>query len=74
MGNNIAKCLPRVCVYMQRDNILRAAKNLKNAGRPASNVCIKNDVHPAVRKEAARLQRREREEKEKAENVRVNIT
>lgn len=50
----------------QRDSILRKAKNLKNATQPASSVFIKKDVHPAVRKETARLRRREREEKEKS--------
>lgn len=58
----------------QRDSILRKAKNLENATQPASTVCIKKDVHPGVRKETARLRRREREEKEKAGNVGLNIT
>lgn len=57
----------------QRDNILRLAKNLKDARLPFSAIYIKKDVHPAVRKETARLRKREREEKEKAENVGVNI-
>ena len=35
---------------------------------------IKKDVHPAIRRETARLRKREREEREKAENVGVNVT
>ena len=58
----------------QRDIILDSAKNLKNASAPFSTVYIKKDVHPAVRKETGRLRKREKEEKEKAENVGVNIT
>lgn len=58
----------------QRDIILNSAKNLKNASTPFSTVYIKKDVHPAVRKETGRLRKREKEEKEKAENVGVNIT
>ena len=57
----------------QRDSILRMAKNLKNAGFSLSRIYVKKDVHPAVRKEAARLRHKEREEKDKSENVGVNI-
>ena len=57
----------------QRDKILREAKNLKDAGGQMARVYIKKDVHPAIRKETVRLRRREREEREKAENVGVNI-
>lgn len=58
----------------QRDNILRCAKNLKNASDYMSRVYIKKDVHPAIRKETARLRKREQEEKDRPENVGVNIT
>lgn len=57
----------------QRDSIVRAGKNLKNANQTLSRVYIKKDVHPAVRRENARLRKSEREEKEKPENVGVNI-
>lgn len=57
----------------QRNSILRLAKNLKNARLPSSTIYLKKDVHPAVRKETARLRKRKREEKEKAENAGVNI-
>lgn len=57
----------------ERDMILTKAKNLKNAGNELSKVYIKKDVHPAVRRENARLWKREREEKEKPENMGVNI-
>ena len=50
----------------QRDSILRKVKNQKNAQQLVTSVYIKKDVHPAVRKETARLRKREREEKEKA--------
>jgi len=58
----------------QRDTILQQAKNLKNADGPMSKVYMKKDLHPAVRKEMNRLRKREKEEKEKAENVGVNIS
>ncbi len=58
----------------QRDRILHAAKNLQNAGAQMSRVYIKKDVHLAIRRETARLQKREREERQKAENAGVNIT
>lgn len=58
----------------QRDRILHAAKKLKNAGGQMSRVYIKKDVHLAIRRETARLQKREREERQKAENAGVNIT
>ncbi|KAK8373500.1 hypothetical protein O3P69_011823 [Scylla paramamosain] len=40
-----------------------------NAGAQMSRVYIKKDVHLAIRRETARLQKREREEREKAENA-----
>ena len=57
----------------QRNEILRMAKNLKSIKGPLSSVYVKKDVHPAVRKEMARLRQREREEKEKPENVGASI-
>ena len=57
----------------ERDSILEKAKNLKNAGNQMSRVYIKKDVHPAVRRENARLRMRERDEKEKPENIGINI-
>lgn len=56
-----------------RNAILEKTKNLKGAGPPFSNVYIKKDVHPAVRRELNRLRRREREEREKPENQGTNI-
>ena len=53
----------------QRDSIIRAAKNLKDAGAQMSRVYI----YPAIRRETARLRKREREEREKAETAGVNI-
>ena len=38
-----------------------------------SSVYVMKDVHPAVRKEMARLRQREKDEKEKPENVGVTI-
>lgn len=58
----------------QKDSILRVAKNWKNAGGLFSQVYVKKDVHPVVRKETARLRRREQEEKEKPDNVSVSVT
>lgn len=57
----------------RRNAILEKAKNLKQAGGDYSRIYVKKDVHPAVRKEMARLRNREKEEKEKPENVGVNI-
>ena len=49
----------------QRDIILRKAKSVKNAQQLASNVYIKKDAHPAVRKETVPLRKRDCEEEEK---------
>lgn len=57
----------------QRNEILRKAKNLKSIEGLMSSVYVKKDVHPAVRKEMARLRQREKDEKEKPENVGVTI-
>ena len=56
-----------------RNNILKGAKNLKSSQGQFSTVFLKRDQHPAVRKENARLRAREKEEKEKPENVSANI-
>ncbi|KAK8373056.1 hypothetical protein O3P69_015593, partial [Scylla paramamosain] len=58
----------------KRDGVLRVAKNLKNVRGSLSTIYIKKDLHPAVRKEYARLRTREREEREKPVNVGANIT
>lgn len=47
----------------QRDSVVRAGKNLKNANQTLARVYVKKDVHPAVRRENARLKKREREER-----------
>lgn len=57
----------------QRDKFLTLANNLKNAGAPFSTIYIKKDVHPVVRRESAKLRKREREEKDKVGKVGVNI-
>ncbi|KAK4299453.1 hypothetical protein Pmani_028266 [Petrolisthes manimaculis] len=57
----------------QRNEILKKARNLKSAQGLMASVYIKKDVHPAVRKEMARLRQREKEEKDKPENVGVNL-
>lgn len=57
----------------QRDNILKVAKNLKQAGGNMASVYIKKDTHPAVRKEYARIKKREKEEKDKPANAGTNI-
>lgn len=56
----------------QRNEILKKAKNLKSVEGPLSSVYVKKDVHPAVRKEMARLRQREKEERGKPENIGVN--
>ena len=57
-----------VTTPQQRETIITAAKELKNAGGAFARVYIKKDTHPAVRKEVGRLRQREREEKNKSEN------
>lgn len=52
-----------------RNEILKVAKHLTNCDALLPNVYIKKDLHPAVRKELGRLRRREKDEKEKTENV-----
>ena len=52
--------------------ILKKAKDLKNT-TGFSDIYIKKDVHPAVRKELARLRKREREEKDNPSNHGVTI-
>ena len=46
-----------------RNEILKGAKNLKTSDAPLSNVYLKKDLHPVVRKELGRLRRREKEER-----------
>lgn len=53
----------------QRDGILAVAKNLKDAEGSFSTVYIKKDLHPCIRKEYARLRKREKEERDKASNT-----
>lgn len=57
----------------KRDGVLRVAKNLKNASGSLSTIYVNKDLHPAVRKEYARLRAREREEREKPANVGANF-
>ena len=52
--------------------ILKKAKDLKNT-TGFSDIFIKKDVHPAVRKEFARLKKRERDEKDNPSNEGVPI-
>ena len=66
--------LLRVNNQIQRDNILRVAKNLKEAGAAMARIYLKKDTHPAIRKEQARLRMREKEEKEKPCNAASNIS
>ena len=66
--------LVKVKNQKQRDGIIDVAKNLKEAREPFSRVYIKKDLHPCIRKEFARLRKREREEKEKAANTATVIT
>ena len=60
--------LVRVTSKEVRDNLLEKTKELKDAGEVYKKIYIKKDVHPAVRKEWARLRESERLEKEKPEN------
>ena len=66
--------LMRVNNQKQRDNILRVARNLNEAGSTMARVYLKKDVHPAIRKEQTRLRNREKEEKEKSCNAASNIS
>lgn len=52
----------------QRQDVLKSAKRLKEAGESYSNVYIKKDMHPGIRKELNRLRKVEKQEKEKAAN------
>lgn len=56
-----------------QDKVLERAKDLKGAEGDLAAVYIKKDLHPAVRKEMARLREREKQEKSKPENVGTNI-
>lgn len=66
--------LLRVNNQKQRDDILKVARNLKDAGTRMGRIYLKNDTHPAIRKEQARLRMREKEEKEKPCNAASNIS
>ena len=55
------------------NDIVAAARNLKNAGEQFKRIFINKDIHPASRREKLRLRRREREEKDKPENADANI-
>lgn len=57
----------------QRSGILRVAKNLKGNGGEFARIYVKKDVHPAARREMARLRTREDEEKRKPDNQGVEI-
>lgn len=57
----------------QRSDILKVAKNLKEKGGEFARIYIKKDVHPAARREMARLRTREEEEKQKPDNQGVEI-
>ena len=46
---------------------------MKEKREPFNKIYIKKDVHPAVRKENNRLRSREKEEKDKPENVGINF-
>ena len=60
--------LVRVISKEDRDIVLEKTKELKGAGEEYKKIYIKKDVHPAVRKEWARLREVERLEKERPEN------
>ena len=60
--------LVRVRTRVDRDSVLSKAKDLKEAGETFKTIYIKKDVHPAVRKEWARLREAEKLEKDKPEN------
>ena len=72
-GNRPRPLLVTVDAPLQRDLVIEHAKNLKNAGALYSRVYIKKDIHPVVRKEIGRLRKREKDEKEKPDNARVDI-
>ena len=58
---------------LQRDLVIEHAKNLRNAGALYSRIYINKDIHPVVRKEIGRLRKREKDEKAKPENARIDI-
>ena len=58
----------------QRDTIIATSKELKDAGPAYSRVYINKDIHPVVRREIGRLKKLTKDEKNKSENVGVNIT
>lgn len=58
----------------QRNDILRVAKNLKERGGVFTRIYVKKDIHPATRRDMARLRTRENEERQKPDNQGVEIT
>ncbi len=52
-----------------REDLIKKARNLKDAGEPFAQVYVKRDVHPSVRNEWKRLREVETAEKAKPENV-----
>ena len=59
---------------VQREKILKKAKNLKDAGPVYAKVYIRKDVHPATRREWKRLKDAEKNEKAKPGNEVSTIT
>ena len=55
----------------QRPHLLEKAKNL--AGGPLKEIRLKKDVHPAIRREYARLHEVEKSEREKPENAGLEV-
>lgn len=58
-----------VASSLQKKKVLSKAKSLKEKGPVFSKVYIKQDLHPAVRKENDRMRRSEKSEREKPENA-----
>ena len=57
----------------ERDEALRRARRLKDAGGAYATIFIKKDVHPSVRTEWNRLRESERREKARPENQGCNV-
>ena len=56
-----------------RDDVLEAAKRLKQCEEPYKKIFIKKDMHPSVRTEWRRLREAEKAERERPENAGCNI-
>ena len=52
-----------------REDLIKKARRLKDAGEPFAQVYVKRDTHPSVRNEWKRLRDAEMAEKAKPENV-----